>query len=181
MKQSTTLPRGAETELRPQDQERWRPHQGAEGPGTGLKHMPVKGKTPPALEFVSWSCWWCASSRGRRRMRNARAGPRGPGTPENQLPPLSRLLRGGSTLHLATLVPPVQLSLPILLKISVLPPAFLLCGLSCKSRWPQADIVCTAARKEAESERATKERASAPAPSPCFLPHHLISRAGSRP
>ena len=38
-------------------------------------------------------------------MRNARAGPRGPGTPENQLPPLSRLLRGGSTLHLATLVP----------------------------------------------------------------------------
>ena len=50
------------------------------------------------------------------------------------LPPASRLRRGGSTLHLATLVSPVQLSLQMLLKISVLPSVFLLWGLSCTSR-----------------------------------------------
>lgn len=50
-------------------------------------HATIRGKTPPALEFVSWSCQWCASSRGRRRMRNAQAGTGGPGTPGDQPPP----------------------------------------------------------------------------------------------
>lgn len=78
-----------------------------------------------ALEFVSSSCQWCASSRGRKRMTNARD--RWPRDTRGPISPASYSSRGeSSTLHLATLVSPVQPSLQIFLKISVLPPVFLL-------------------------------------------------------
>ena len=92
---------------------------------TGLKHKLLSEGNTPSPGICLWELRWCASSRGRRRMRTTwpRQVSQGPWGPRDQLLPLT-LWRGGSTLRWATLASPVQLPLQILLKRSVLPPFF---------------------------------------------------------
>ena len=156
---------------------------------TGLKQvLLLERKYNLALEFVSASCQWCASSRGRKRMTKARD--RWPRDTRGPTSPTSYSSRGeSSTLHLATLVSPVQPSLQIFLKISVLPPVFLLCSLSCTAS--QGDLKQKSCAHQASKRQNLKglltggqdggEGRSALAPSPCLLNHLLISVALKHP
>ena len=81
MKQSRTLPRGA-------SRQNCTPRTYREGPVTGLKHKLLSEGNTPSPGICLWELRWCASSRGRRRMRTARLGqvaqgPRGPASPSH--------------------------------------------------------------------------------------------------